>query len=83
MFGRMIKSMVKSGVQDLKEKFSNDDEAEEFPTPFNLRIAAAVDIDTLPLRMHAADLHVELPETTMIIVAQGYIDLGDGTHAHR
>ena len=39
--------------------------------------------DTLPLRMHADDLHIKLPEATMIIVAQGYIDLGDATYAHR
>jgi len=83
MFGRTIKSLFKSGARDLKEKFSKDDEDDEFPTPFGLRIGAAVDIDTLPLRMHAADLHVELPEATMMIVAQGYIDLGDGTYAHR
>ncbi len=84
MFGRTISSLVKSGVRDLKEKFSKDDDADdEFPTPFGLRIGAAVDIDTLPLRMHAGDLHVKLPEETMIIVAQGYIDLGDGTHVHR
>lgn len=83
MFGRTIMSLVKSGVRDLGKKISNDDEADEFPTPFRLRIGAAVDIDTLPLRMHAADLHVALPEATMMIVAQGYIDLGDGTYAHR
>ncbi len=83
MFGRTIKSLVKSGVRDLKEKFSKDDGVDEFPTPFGLRIGAAVDIDTLPLRMHAGELHVDLPEATMIIVAQGYIDLGDGTYAHR
>ncbi len=83
MFGRTIKSIVKSGVRDLKNKFSKGDEDEEFATPFGLRIGAAVDIDTLPLRMHAADLHVELPEETMMIVAQGYVDLGDSTHAHR
>jgi hypothetical protein len=83
MFGRAIKSLVKSGIRDLKGKFSKDDEDDEFPTPFGLRIGAAVDIDTLPLRMHAADIHVELPEATMMIIAQGYIDLGDGTYAHR
>jgi len=33
--------------------------------------------------MHADELHVELPEETMIIVAQGYVDLGDSTYAHR
>jgi hypothetical protein len=83
MFGRTITSLVKSGVRDLKEKFSKDGADDEFPTPFGLRIGAAVDIDTLPLRMHAADLHVKLPEETMIIVAQGYVDLGDGTYVHR
>ncbi len=83
MFGRTIKSLVKSGVRDLKGKFSKADEVDEFPTPLGLRMGAAVDIDTLPLRMHAANLHVELPEATLIIVAQGYIDLGDGTYAHR
>ena len=83
MFGNSIKSLVKSGVRDLKEKFSKTDEDDEFPTPFGLRIGAAVDIDTLPLRMHSDDLHVELPEATIMIVAQGYIDLGDGTYVHR
>ena len=83
MFGRTIKSIVKSGVRDLKKKISRGDEDEDFATPFGLRIGAAVDIDTLPLRMHAADLHIELPEETMIIVAQGYIDLGDSAYSHR
>ena len=83
MFGRTIKSLVKSGIRDLKEKFSDDAEDDEFATPFGLRIGAAVDIDTLPLRMHAADLLVELPEETLIIAAQGYIDLQDSTFVHR
>ncbi|MCZ6765866.1 MAG: DUF2491 family protein [bacterium] len=83
MFRRTIKSIVKSGVRDLKNKISKGDEDEDFATPFGLRIGAAVDIDTLPLRMHAADLHIELPEETMIIVSQGYIDLGDSAYAHR
>ncbi len=83
MFSRTIKSILKSGVRDLKNKISKGDEDEDLATPFGLRIGAAVDIDTLPLRMHAADLHIELPEETMIIVAQGYIDLGDSTYSHR
>ena len=83
MFGGAMKSLFKSGVRDLKNKFSKADEKDEFSTPLGLRIGAAVDIDTLPLRMHADDLHVELPEETLIIVAQGYVDLGDGTYAHR
>jgi len=83
MFGRTVKSLMRSGIRDLRDKFSNDDDEDEFATPFGLRIGAAVDIDTLSLRMHAADLHVKLPEETMIVAAQGYIELGDGTHAHR
>jgi hypothetical protein len=83
MFGGRMKSLFKSGVRDLKGKFSKSDDEDEFSTPLGLRIGAAVDIDTLPLRMHADDLHVELPEETLIIVAQGYVDLGDASHAHR
>ena len=83
MFGGTMKSLFKIGVRDLKNKFSKPGEEDEFATPFGLRIGAAVDIDTLPLRMHADDLHVKLPEETMIIVAQGYVDLGDATYVHR
>ena len=83
MFGGTMKSLFKSGARDLRNKFSKAGEEDEFPTPLGLRIGAAVDVDTLPLRMHADDLHLELPEETMIIVAQGYIDLGEATYAHR
>ena len=83
MFGGTMKSLFKIGVRDLKNKFSKPGEEDEFATPFGLRIGAAVDVDTLPLRMHADDLHVKLPEETMIIVAQGYVDLGDATYVHR
>jgi hypothetical protein len=83
MFGATLKSLFNSGVRDLKNKFSKAGEGDDFPTPLGLRIGAAVDVDTLPLRMHADELHVELPEETLIIVAQGYVDLGDASHAHR
>lgn len=83
MFGATMKSLFKSGGRGLKKKISKSGEEDEFPTPLRLRIGAAVDIDTLPLRMHAANLHVELPEETLMIVAQGYVDLGDATYAHR
>jgi hypothetical protein len=82
MFGSALKSLFKSSAQELKEKFSNDEE-EEFATPLGLRIGAAVDIDTLPLRMHADDLHIPLPDETIIIVAQGYVELGDDSYVHR
>ena len=83
MFGGTMRSLFKSCARNLKNKLSKADDEDVFPTPLGLRIGAAVDIDTLPLRMHADDLHVELPEETLIIVAQGYVDLGDATHAHR
>ena len=83
MFGATLKSLFNSGVRDLKNKFSKAGEEDDFPTPLGLRIGAAVDIDTLPLCMHADELHIELPEETLIIVAQGYVDLGDASHAHR
>ncbi len=83
MFGSAMKSLFKSGAKELKEKFSNAEEEDEFAMPLGLRMGAAVDIDTLPLRMHADDLHIPLPDETIIIVAQGYIDLGDGAYVHR
>lgn len=83
MFSGAMKSLFKSGTRDLKAKFSKAEEVDEFPTPLGLRIGAAIDIDTLPLRMNADQIHVELPEETMLVVAQGYIDLGDATYVHR
>ena len=83
MIGSAMKSLFKSSAGKLKKKFSKTSEDDEFATPLGLRMGAAVDIDTLPLRMHADDLHMPLPDTTIIIVAQGYIDLCDGTYVHR
>lgn len=83
MLGSAIRSFFKSGAKELKEKFSNAAEEDEFATPLGLRIGAAVDIDTLPLRMHAEELHMPLPDETVIVVAQGYVELGDDTYVHR
>ena len=69
MIAGSMKSLFQSSVRDIKNKFSKSSEDDELPTPLGLRIGAAVDIDTLPLRMHADDLHVELPEETILIVA--------------
>lgn len=81
MFGSALKSLFKSGTRELREKFSDDEE--EFATPLGLRMGAAVDIDTLPLRMHADELHIPIPDESIVIAAQGYVELGDGTYAHR
>ncbi len=78
-----MRSLFKSGVRGLRSRFANQDADDELPRPLGLRVGAAVDVDTLPLRMYADDIHVELPEETMLIAAQGYIDLGDATYAHR
>lgn len=83
MVGRALKSLFRSNVHSAKERFSKHDDDDEFATPLGLRHGAAVDIDTLPLRMHADDLHLELPEQTKLIVAQGFVDLGDETYVHR
>jgi hypothetical protein len=83
MIAGSMKSLFQSSVRDIKNKFSKSSEDDELPTPLGLRIGAAVDIDTLPLRMHADDLHVELPEETILIVAQGYVDLGDNSYVNR
>ena len=83
MIGGGMKSLFRSGVRDIKNKFSKRGKDDELPTPLGLRIGAAVDIDTLPLRMHADDLHVELPEETILIVAQGFVDLGHDAYVHR
>ena len=83
MIGGAMKSLFKGRVRDIKNKFSKRGEDDNWPTPLGLRIGAAVDIDTLPLRMHADDLHVELPEETILIVVQGYVDLGDDAYVHR
>ncbi len=83
MLGSAIKSLFKSSARELKEKFSKAGEEDEFATPLGLRMGATVDIDTLPLRMHADDLHMPLPDESLIIIAQGYVELGDGAYAHR
>lgn len=82
MISGPIKSLFKSRARELKSKFSKVDE-EELDTPLNLRIGAAVDIDTLPLRMHAENLRIKLPDETILIVAQGFVDLGDDSYVHR
>ena len=83
MIAGAMKSLFKSGARDIKAKFSKSKDDDDFPTPLGLRIGATVDVDTLPLRMHAAELRVELPQDTLLIVAQGYVELGDATYANR
>ncbi len=83
MFGGAMKSLFKSGVRELKGKFAKAEDGDEVPTPLGLHIGAAVDVDTLPLRMNADQIHVQLPDETLLIAAQGYVELGDGSYVHR
>ncbi len=83
MIGGSLKAVFKSRVRDLKEKFSDDEVDDEFATPFGLRIGAAVDIDSLSMRLHEDVLHIKPPTDTMLIAAQGYVELGGGTYLHR
>ncbi|MEE8296908.1 MAG: DUF2491 family protein, partial [Hyphomicrobium sp.] len=82
MVSGAMKSLFRSRARSIKERFTDKDE-DTLATPLGLRLGAAVDIDTLPLRMHADELHIDLPEETKLIVAQGFVDLGDDTYVHR
>ncbi len=67
----------------LFKSFRGGGDAPELPRLLGLRIGATVDIDTIPLRMLADELKIELPDATKIIEAQGSVDLGEGSVAYR
>lgn len=82
MVSGAMKSLFRSKARSIRERFTDKDE-DTLATPLGLRLGAAVDIDTLPLRMNADELHIDLPEETKLIVAQGFVDLGDDAYVHR
>ena len=53
------------------------------PSPYNLRLKAAVDIDPIPFSMIKDKIHFALPAVTQIVEAQGKIDLGGGAYLSR
>lgn len=53
------------------------------PTPLNLRLKAAVDIDPIPFQFLRESLQFEFPGQTQIIEAQGKVNLGAGAYLHR
>jgi len=53
------------------------------PSPYNLRLKAAVDIDPIPFSMIKDEIHFALPAVTQIVEAQGKIDLGAGAYLNR
>ncbi|MGI9273913.1 MAG: DUF2491 family protein [Endozoicomonas sp.] len=48
------------------------------PSPLNLRLGAAVELDLLPYQMISEQLRFPLPEGAQTIEAAGFIDLGGG-----
>ena len=82
MVSGAMRSLFRGKMRNIKERFTDKDD-DTLATPLGLRLGAAVDIDTLPLRMHADELHIDLPEETKLIVAQGFVDLGGDTYVHR
>jgi len=53
------------------------------PSPYHLRLKAAVDIDPIPFAMLSDKLHFALPDKTQIVEAQGKVDLGGGAYLSR
>ena len=67
----MIFDWLKSPKDDKKSKIT-------VPSPLNLRLGCAVELDLLPWRMLREQLHCALPEGLQIIEAAGFVDLGAG-----
>ena len=66
--------------------FGRDEEEKRppsLPSPYNLRLKAAVDIDAIPFAVYRDALNIELPAKTQIIEAQGKVDLGAGAYLNR
>ncbi len=53
------------------------------PSPYNLRLKAAVDIDPIPFAMISDKIHFVLPAERQIVEAQGKVDLGGGAYLSR
>ena len=78
-----MKSFLGSGWAAMKNRLKGDEEKPALASPLGLRIGGAVDIDAIPFRMLGDALTLEVPQETVIIEAQGFVDLGHGTTAHR
>jgi len=65
--------------------FKKEEVAEkpELPSPYNLRLKAAVDIDPIPFSMISDKIHFVLPAERQIVEAQGRVDLGGGAYLSR
>ncbi len=53
------------------------------PEVLGLTIDRGITFDPIALRMLPSDSLIERPDTTLMITAQGYCDLGEQSHMHR
>ncbi|MCX4025802.1 DUF2491 family protein [Endozoicomonas sp. SM1973] len=66
-----------------KGKQSETSEQNKLPSPLNLRLGAAVTLDTVVMTMLSDKLNFEVPSSQQIIEAQGAISLGMGSYINR
>lgn len=64
-------------------KSDNDKPPVSLPSPLNLRLKAAIDVDPIPFQFLKDHLLFEFPGQTQIVEAQGQINLGAGSYLHR
>lgn len=67
----------------LKSKKDDGNKMASLPSPLNLRVGSAVELDLLPFQMMREQLRLTLPEGIQTIEAAGYIDLGAGASLSR
>lgn len=79
----LFKSVARSTKEGIRERFKKAPEIPLYPSPLGFRIGAAIDLDTLELRMLADKLNFDPPNETQIIASYGRVDMGDGTVLHR
>lgn len=61
----------------------NKSEQFSLPSPLNLRLGGAVELDLLPLQMVAEKLRMALPMGAQTIEAAGFVELGGGASLSR
>lgn len=61
-----------------KRKKEDESKSVSLPSPLNLRLGSAVELDLLPFQMIREQLGFTLPEGIQTIEAAGFIDLGAG-----
>lgn len=66
-----------------KSKKEDESKSASLPSPLNLQLSSAVELDLLPFQMIREKLGFTLPEGLQTIEAAGFIDLGAGSALSR